>query len=258
MKTSHLLIISGSLAALILGHYAFTNRALYPNDTSPPLERPSLGYQANDHEGGDAREIADLRNEFALLKAELASLKKVKAGLSEIQKEFARLRQETATLHERIGDATDANRYPNSLNTINDDSLDVSQRTEENPIAAAEKQAYKDYERMEIISNVFLTEPTDGQWSTETTNLITQFFESGEKMPIDLSGVECRSTLCRVEVNHNDATAVDELALRFPMHVGKALPQIAYHYKQHDDGHTSVVMYLAREGYELPQATHST
>lgn len=256
MRTSRLLIITCGLAALILGLYVLNNRALYPKNTSPSVERPSRSYQANDdHEGGDFRDIADLRNEFALFKAELASLKKVTVGLSEIQEEFSRLKEETAALRARMGRDSDANENHNSLNNTNNDSLASSQRTEEGPIAAGQEQAYKDYERMQIISNVFLAEPTDRQWSAETNNLVEQFFEDVEPLKVDLSYVECRSTLCRVEVNYNDAAAADEFALRFPMHVGKALPNVTYHYEQHDDGHTSVVMHLAREGYELPDVT---
>ncbi|MGH8520166.1 MAG: hypothetical protein ACREU9_01710 [Gammaproteobacteria bacterium] len=228
---------------------------MYPKNTSPSVERPNRSYQANgDHEGGDFRDIADLRNEFALFKAELASLKKITGGLSKIQEEFSRLKKETAALRERIGGDSDANGDHRSLNSANDDSLDASQRTEEGPIAAGHEQADKDYERMQIINNVFSAEPTDRQWSAETNNLVKQFFEDVEPLQVDLSDVECRSTLCRVEVNYKDAAA-DEFALRFPMHVGKALPNITYHYEQHDDGHTSVVMYLAKEGYQLPDVT---
>lgn len=253
MKTSHLLIFTGSVAALGLSLYVtkFSDRDLLALDLNHALssvDTRSSG-QANDHGGGMAPALAALKGEIALLKAEIATVKKASIRLSPVQKELSKLKEEVAALHRQIVNFSTASE---SLDNA-EDLQKPAGFTEQDIITATQEQAYEDRKRMEMINSVFLSENADYQWAARTTDLITQHLGKGEQVQTILSDVECRTTLCRVEVNHEDATAAGEFELQFSMQVGEVLPQTSYFYEPQDNGSISVVMYLAREGYDLPQ-----
>lgn len=249
MKASHLLI--ASLAALSLGMYAVLGN-FYANDRSSSGEPASRGGQAN--AGGMAHDINALARELALVRAELAALKGATAGTNALHTELNKLKAELASLRGRLEDTGGADDHYHSA--INQGaSLDSPPLTEEDMNAQAQQQREKDLMRMELINTVFQAEPIDQQWSFDATHVITQALESAEARQTDLSRLECRSTMCLVEANHGDAAAADDFALKFPMQVAQALPEITYYYQPLDDGSVNVLMYLARSGYELPQAT---
>lgn len=252
MKASHLLILTGSVAALSLSLYVtqFSDRELLALDnTLSSVETPRSGDQANDDGGGMALALAALRGEIMLLKAEIAAIKKASSRSSPIQEEFSKLKEEIAALYQQIGNISTASESLDNAEGLRE----PAEFTEQDIIAATEEQAYKDRKRMEMINSVFLSENTDYQWATKITKLITQPLENGEQVRTILSDVECRATLCRVEVNHEDATAAGEFELQLSMQVGESLPQINYFHEPQDDGSINVVMYLVREGYDLPQ-----
>jgi hypothetical protein len=65
-----------------------------------------------------------------------------------------------------------------------------------------------------------------------------------------VSSVTCQTTLCRIEVDHRDAMALDQLIGGLPSQIGWS----AHSYSQvtpHDDGSATLVLYLSREGYRL-------
>jgi hypothetical protein len=67
-----------------------------------------------------------------------------------------------------------------------------------------------------------------------------------------LSSAACQTTLCRVEVDHRDAMALDRFVGEFPARLGWS----AHSYSQvttHEDGSATLVLYISREGYRLPK-----
>jgi hypothetical protein len=246
MKPSHLLILLGSFTLLGLGFYftAFSRDSVALSS----IETSKLRDQSNAYGGEIAPALAALKVEVALLKSEVATLKAASIDVSDMQRRFIKLQQEVAALQPRAGSAFTADESSNAENFTKSQEL-----TEQDILAATEKQKEEHRKHMDVINGVFLSEPIDYQWSTKTTDLITQSLENGEQMRINLSNAECHTTLCRVEVNYHDAAAAREFQLQFPMQVGGALPQISYLYEPQDDGSTNVVMYLARKGYDLPR-----
>ncbi|MGR6035501.1 MAG: hypothetical protein ACU4EQ_09270 [Candidatus Nitrosoglobus sp.] len=243
MKTSHLLILLGSFTLLSLSFYfmGFNKGSVVLSS----VEALKLG----DHKDEIASALGSLKEEVTQLRSEMATLKAASIDSSNMQRRFIKLQQEVAALQPRTENAFTADESGNAENFTKSQEL-----TEQDIIAATEKQKEENRKHMEVINGVFLSEPVDYQWSTKTTDLITQSLGNGEQMQrIGLSNAECHTTLCRVEVNYHDAEAAREFQLQFPMQVGGALPQIRYLYEPQEDGSTNVVMYLARKGYDLPQ-----
>lgn len=258
MKASRLLIITGSLAALSAGLYVakfshMDNTALSSNNALFSADTPKASSQANDYGGGFAPPLTALKEEVALLKVELATLKVASRESGRLQKELFKLKQEVVALQRRVGNFSAADETP--ANTENAAaSSETMEFTEQDIIAAAEEEGYQHRKQMEIIDSVFWSENVDSQWSTKASDLIAQHLENEEQIKTSLANVDCRATLCRVEASHQDADAAEAFELQFPMRVGKMLPQISYLYEEQNDGSVSMVMYLARNGYDLPQA----
>jgi hypothetical protein len=67
-----------------------------------------------------------------------------------------------------------------------------------------------------------------------------------------LESVTCQTTLCRLEVEHRNSMALDQFT-------GEFFARLSWDtnsYSQttvHDDGSATLVLYVGRQGYELPQ-----
>jgi hypothetical protein len=253
MKTFHLLIVIASLATLSLGTYAVFGN-FHANDSSSLGEASSQSSQANGHGGGMTHDITALRQELTFISTEMDTLKGANVKIGALHTELNKLKAELAALRGRLEDIGRIDdRYHGSINQ--EVSLDSPPLTEEDMNAQVEQQQEKDRRHMEQIDKAFQAEPIDQKWSFDTIHLITQALEGVDAKQTDLSHLECHSTMCFVKANHRDAAAADAFALKFPMQVAQALPGITYYSQPRDDGSVDVRMYLARNGYALPQTT---
>lgn len=204
-----------------------------------------LGFQAYNNKGVDRQAKTDFSNELALVKSEISALKKATSELGEIKQKIAQLE-----IQKRNNGLQAKNQ--NAGENVNAQQ-DIAQELPKNPMEMAQAEEEQSSKKLELINNTFLAESSDQQWAPETTNLITSFFDSEKGANLNVSDIQCRKTLCKVELNRVDrAKGGNELTLNFPMHVGKALSQARYFHEQNDDGTTNITIYLARNGYELP------
>jgi hypothetical protein len=65
--------------------------------------------------------------------------------------------------------------------------------------------------------------------------------------------VECRATLCRVEVTHKDRQARVVFEQQFILAVAELLPQVMMQTVESENGTSSTILYLVRDGYDLPR-----
>jgi hypothetical protein len=121
-----------------------------------------------------------------------------------------------------------------------------------NAAAVAEEERRRVEERMQALETSLQSEPLNRSWSIQVSEQITQAFASEELAGISLDHVECRSTLCRVEVTHDDPMRRGEFEIWFPFKVAQFLPRLVMRRVDNDDGSSSTVVYTARQGYRLP------
>jgi hypothetical protein len=225
MKIPTLKPAIGGLAIAIpifyLGFYAYNN--------------PAVGFQAKN----------DFSTELAIVKSDINALKKANTELNELKQKIAQLESQKAN-------AVLQAQSQNAGETVADQA-DMMEESAKDPEQLAKEQEEQRAKQLAQMNSSFLAEPSGQQWASETTHLVSSFFESEQGAKIDVSDIQCRKTLCKVELNKVDrAKAGNELALNFPMHVGQALSQARYFHEQNADGTTNVTIYLARNGYELP------
>lgn len=110
-------------------------------------------------------------------------------------------------------------------------------------------EAQEHQQRIALIETDFQTEHVDNRWSNATTELLEQSLSVEELAGTAVFDVECRSNLCRLELQHDDPIAQIEFEEQLPMAVGEALPRITM--DQSEDGLT--IVYLARDDYQFAQ-----
>lgn len=121
-------------------------------------------------------------------------------------------------------------------------------------LSPIDHQTIADEEAEKLISGLndeFYQQDTDEHWSVQSSNQIYSYFDqmaqTESKGTSELRSVECRTSLCKVEVLHENAAAAEDFFLRFPSTVNNSLPSISYQFENLPDGRVDVVMYLATD-----------
>lgn len=122
---------------------------------------------------------------------------------------------------------------------------------EEPPSPEAEPAAAE--VRVALLDRQVRTERTDPRWSGPATAQIQAAFAEGGLAGSTLRNAACQTTLCRVEVDHRDALALDRFLGEFSARLGWNTHSYAQTLT-HEDGSATLVLYLSREGYRLPRA----
>lgn len=107
-------------------------------------------------------------------------------------------------------------------------------------------------ERLQAIEAALNAEPVDPSWSEQSGTLIQRALQQKSFADAEVGQVDCRTTLCRVELSVADSDDIEDLGLRFPLAVGASLPGMTLHRTENDDGSATAVIYLTREGHDFP------
>lgn len=229
MKSSLLLF---ALIALVLG---WTIHALYPSvrqeapDARAGSLPPPTGSGGRDDPTTD--DLVVLKHDMALVKSDLASLR---ASLTSLATQVQSASLSRGKPAERI-----PHEEPQAIDSQAQDA------------AAMEENAKLQETRLEAIEATLRGEAIDATWAAQATDAVEQAFEDKALEGSVLDALECRSTLCRVEVTHPNPTARADFMLRFPMMVGPVLPSTTTQLIEADDGSSTTWIYLARQGHEL-------
>ena len=103
------------------------------------------------------------------------------------------------------------------------------------------------------LDNVLLQEPLDAGWAgTAETQVGTAIDNMGHTTDSELYGVQCQSTLCRIEAGHDNETA----EMDFTLELGKLDAFRDAHAFirriENADGSIDTITYISRAGYALP------
>jgi hypothetical protein len=200
---------------------------------------------------GEAHELAALKEELSLLRLQRGAPDETGIAEPALAKRLDRLASEMAALQ------TQMQHIIRTVATLSADGdgagPDLVPVTEIDLEAMAQEEEYQAQERIARLNTGFEAERTDIQWSPEATDSITRAFESEELARSTLYGVECRSTTCRVEVEHENAADLSDFELWFPLQVGDTLPKFTMRHEEQSDGRVSTVVYMMRDGFSMPE-----
>lgn len=109
-------------------------------------------------------------------------------------------------------------------------------------------------QQLSSMETIMTEEPVDSEWSSATTDQLQMAFDSSELNGADIVDLECRKTLCRIEMNIDNPLLAAEYQLWLSAKIGDILPQASMTISQDEAGNPSAILFLAREGYNLPAA----
>ncbi len=126
---------------------------------------------------------------------------------------------------------------PSALN----DSLSLSQLdlgeikfVEEN-IKKASDQQYS--EQIAMVEDEFFKQPIDPSWSEDKTQILKVALNSlpDEKFEgVEVKATDCRSSMCRIEIEYTDELAQNMIEMQLPMLVGEDFSRLSVMYENQD------------------------
>lgn len=104
----------------------------------------------------------------------------------------------------------------------------------------------------------FREQTIDPNWSEKAKNLVQSALLSDKTTDSkDLVGLECRNTMCRLELASDDLNDKGGLNMdEFPMKIGGEFPNIRASHIKESDGSTTTVFYLSKDEFNLPKISH--
>jgi hypothetical protein len=230
MKPIHVLLATA--IALIITCY-IAGSAISQNKTSASTLPANFG--------GNHGESNPARDELLALKQNLAKL----------QSELSNVHTALDALSGQMGLMTD-NATPTGVATLTvspqnraDKSINIDARTSKKLQEA----------RLQAIETTLSSEETDKTWAASASDTIQRAVQEADNGANELLALDCRSTLCRVEVSHQTPMARADFMQRFALKVGTVLPTMTIEPVSMENGHSVSRIYLARTGHELPALT---
>lgn len=127
-----------------------------------------------------------------------------------------------------------------------DDSVDAD------PEFEAEIQRRRVDERVAAVEAQLASEPVDRAWAFEARHVIDEAAASPELAGSRVTALTCRSTLCRLEVEHDGEQDADQWASIFYPRAA-ALPAGFQRRLEPRDGRERSLVFLARQGHRIPR-----
>lgn len=170
-------------------------------------------------------EVSDLRKAVSLLMSRVASLE-------------TRLQvQQTAQLSDM---------------SVADQTISLPENEpDEIVLAEREQEQWENY--LDFVETGLQQERVDRQWSSMANTEIENVLLNDELGDLSVNDIECRTTLCRIEIVHENSSSMTLFDVLLPQKLAHLLPKSVMSHIQLEDGSTKTVIYLSRDGYELPQ-----
>jgi len=209
-----------------------------PIAQAPTLESYRGGEE--DAHGHGVDDIGALRREVDLLREDLDA---VHRRLEQLARRAGETERQDVAHNSTVSDG---------MPTLDpSDDLAAAHEAERQRIEAESEQSTR--AQAEANEAALQSETADTAWSGEAHDLITSAFATQDLTAASVADVECRATLCRVEVTHKNPQARAVFERQFTLAVAHLLPRAMVQAVENEDGSTSAVFYLARDGHDFPQ-----
>ena len=192
--------------------------------------------QISVQQDAQARQLSQLIDLVAQLEARTAQNAtpelqdpSLQINLSEVEANLAKMRQRHQALRQRIDALVtdDFNQEANLLDQHTAQDQETAHQSESTPVFVEQ----------------FQFEPVDSGWGAVAELSLRSAF--AEPNGLSLTSAECRSTVCKIQVQFDDAASMNENTPFLPM----MIPWAGESFLQTEA--TSTTLYVAREGYSL-------
>ena len=108
---------------------------------------------------------------------------------------------------------------------------------------ADDQQRFKDY--IGALAADFDREARDPRWSSDTGAALQAAFGSEDLKGVQYQNIDCRKTMCRVEIEDDGSDAASEALHKVGMAIGGTLPSMLVDRVDHGNGRATMVLYLS-------------
>jgi hypothetical protein len=172
--------------------------------------------------------------------------------IADLRREVALLRQQVTSLETQVASRTMAQSLAASASTNDEPKLSAEEEK-----ALQEQAKALQQERLQLIKHSFNSERKDPKWAQQASSIIndaiSRWSEGKNQSGYDLKQAECRSSLCRVEINFADSKGLSTFKNEFHRNLGASLPGMTMSANPNSDGSVTAVAYLVRDGDSFPE-----
>ena len=236
------LLASGILLSIIaVPFFYFTDNSsetlpAKPNTSSKNISMSDSG--SNQLKKNDDTDYQKLKTEMAQLKFELQALKQ----------QFAQYQFNSISESGEESIETD-----DSIVTSKQANIEITAAMDEQEEKVLQQQASQHLQHAQALDDSFMAETVDNSWSYQTVDTINQALQAKQLDGTSVIGVQCKSSICRVEVEHQDFGKADEFVMWFPHFVSGTLPEVMIDKQDDEGGFYTTVIFLARKGTDFPE-----
>lgn len=198
-------------------------------------------------------------NSLEAIDALKAEIKEMKGGSSDLERRSAEMNSELTSLRSQL---VDLNQGQESIDRIASADLESSGASapdgegaaaELTPEEEAEQVEAQTQELIELFEETILAEGTDPEWSSLAELALDEASKSEEMTEFNLLDAKCGATMCRMELSLDGSESPEE-SFRKLVHFAPWQGEGFIRVQDGNDGESAqAVVYLAREGYSLPQ-----
>ena len=160
------------------------------------------------------------------------------------------LRQELARLDRRMSSfEAQVQQQVNKPAEAEQEDLALTVDFSEEDRIEQEKEEITFKENIDQLEVSFLNEKQDKLWTEATTDALYQSLESSELIGTSLIDLECRSTLCRIEVDHKNFNDQENFDLNFGVNMPSVFSKFTVSRTEDENGggSSSTVLYAFRD-----------
>lgn len=213
------------------------------------LSRPGPGLPA-DRAGNPGPDPAQVAAELARLQADIARLESATGN------RLQELEIRGLTLHRDPRAARPATELPAATPDQATDRRERSARDDDDANSSAAAAARLDLTGVarvqQVLDNHLSGETYDARWAPEAQHALTGTLQQAAFSGSRLVDIDCRATLCRMGVNHDNIDAEREFLHRFIGSAGLHDSEAFYQRDEGPDGTVRMTFYLSRDGQRLP------
>jgi hypothetical protein len=198
-------------------------------------------------------------NSLEAIDALKADIKEMKGGSSDLERRSAKMNSELTSLRSQL---IDLNQGQESIDRMVSAGLESSGAStpdgegaaaELTPEEEAEQVETQTMELIEFFEETILTEGTDPKWSGLAELALDEASKNDEMTEFNLVDAKCGTTMCRMELSLDGSESPEE-SFRKLAHLAPWQGESFIRVQDGNDGESAqAVIYLARDGYSLPQ-----
>ncbi len=179
------------------------------------------------------------------------SLKAENAEVNSLKNQMAKLEQLVASLNSQLSQIK-ADSWNESADRDAKLKIYADNNELKDPMTIIQQAKRKEEQRQASIENTFSDEMIDETWSKKSNKIINSVLDDEFVKNTHVLDSQCHSTLCRLEVQHLEMSDLTNFETFLPLQIGENFSELTMHHQNGEEGEVSTIIYLARNGYQLP------